>query len=188
MIMKKISLFLCLILMLTLLTSCTDKKDVSENTTDVNSTSVSQEQNVVIHIKKDLVDETEFLTYVSEFDGLKVTSDDVFHILTMSQETYTKLLKSKAQSVYDTYDSMITEGGYIQKFEYGKDFRTVKVIVDRESFDTISKETQRLELITIGAHAMSYQMFLTEGQKTTVTAVYSDTNEEAMVISLPITV
>lgn len=186
--MKKISLFLCLVLILTVLTSCSGKDINTENTTDVNSTSVSESQNVVIHIKKDLVEETEFLSYVSEFEGLKVTSDDVFHILTMSQQTYTELLKSKAQTVYDTYDSMITEGGYIQKFEYGKDFRTVKVIVDRESFDSVSKDTQRLELITIGAHAMSYQMFLTEGQKTTVTAVYSDTNEEAMVISLPITV
>lgn len=183
--MKRLALILCLVSIVSLFGSCTNETSNSESTV-IESVSETQLQNVVIRVKKDLVDETTFLTYVSEFEGLKITSDGDFHILTMSQETYTELLKSRAQMVYDAHNLMIADDGIIEDFEYGADFRTVKVLVNRAAFDGLTKDTQRLQLISIGAQAMGYQIFLTEGQKTTVTAVYSDTKEEAMIISLPI--
>lgn len=186
MIMKKISLFLVLVLMLTSFVGCGDKVDTQ---TTAPSESETQADVVTISVNKDLVaDETIFLTDISEYNGISVSSDDNFYVLTMSKETYDTFLEIKGQTVCDHFDTIVAKGGFVKDITYGDDFRTIKVKVERNAFDSIGKDTQRLQLITIGAYAMSYQMFLTEGQKTTVTAVYSDTNEEAMVITLPITV
>ena len=186
MIMKKISLFLVLVLMLTSFVSCGDKPEVESTTQPVSET---ESDVVTISVNKELVaDETTFLTEISEFEGITVSNDSNFYVLTMSQDTYIAFLKSKAQNVYDSFDEIVAKGGFVEKIEYSENFRTVTVLVDRNAFDAIGKDAQRLQLITVGAYAMSYQMFLTEGQKTTVTAVYSDTNEDAMVITLPITV
>lgn len=185
MIMKKISLFLVLVLMLTSFVGCGDKTEVESTTQPVSET---ESDVVTISIKKDRVDETTFLTSVSEFEGITVSNTDVFYVLEMSNETYITFLESKAQEVYDSFDTLVNAGSFIEEIEHGENFRTITVLVNRDGFDAIGKDTQRLQLITVGAYAMSYQMFLTEGEKTTVTAVYSDTNEEAMVITLPITV
>lgn len=181
--MKKIALLLAVLMVLCAFVSC-DKTTEEPTTTE---TTQAQPENVVIHIKKDLVDETTFLVSISEFEGISVASDDTFHILTMSQGTYVTFLKAKAQEVYDMFDEIIAAGSFVENIDYNENFRTIKVIVDRDGFDAIGKDTQRVQLMTIGAYAMSYQMFLEEGQKTTVMAIYSDTEEEAMVMSLPIT-
>ena len=184
--MKKISLFLVLVLMLTSFVGCGDKVDTQ---TTAPSESETQADVVTISVNKDLVaDETVFLTDISEYNGISVSSDDNFYVLTMSKETYDTFLEIKGQTVCDHFDTIVAKGGFVKDIDYGDNFRTIKVKVERNGFDALEKETQRLQLITIGAYAMSFQMFLTEGQKTTVTAVYSDTNEEVMVITLPITV
>ena len=186
MIMKKISLFLVLVLMLTSFVGCGDKSEVETTTQPVSET---ESDVVTISVNKELVaDETVFLTDISEFNGISVSSNDNFYILTMSQDAYDTFLEIKGQTVCDHFDTIVAKGGFVKDITYGDDFRTIKVKVERNGFDALEKETQRLQLITIGAYAMSFQMFLTEGQKTTVVAVYSDTNEEAMVITLPITV
>ncbi len=183
--MKKIALALVVLMLFSVFTAC--NKNVVEHTTTTEATE-TQPENVVISINKNLVtDETEFIVGISEFEGISVASNENFHILTMSQGTYVTFLKSKAQEVYDMYDSIISEDGFVEDITYNENFRTIKVLVDRVGFDAIGEDSQRLQLITIGAYAMSYQMFLEDGQKTTVIAVYSDTEEEAMVISLPIT-
>ena len=180
--MKKIALVLAILMVFCVLVSC--NKDVEEPTTT--ETTQAQPENVTIHIKKDLVDEVTFLTSISEFEGIKVTSDDTFHILTMSQGTYVTFLKSEAQEVYDNFDAIIATGSFVEDITYNENFRIIKVIVDREGFDAIGETTQRLQLMTIGAYAMRYQMFLDEGQKTSVIAIYSDTEEEAMLMNLPV--
>lgn len=186
MIMKKIALFLVLALMLTAFVGCGDNTEVETTTQTVSETKAEV---VTISVNKDLVaDETEFLTSISEFEGITVSNNDVFYVLSMSQDIYVSFLKSKAQSVYDNFDAIVDKDGFVKDIKHNEDFRTITVLVDREGFDAIGKDSQRLQLITIGAYAMSYQMFLESGQKTTVTAVYTDTNEEAMVITLPITV
>lgn len=192
--MKKLALVLALLIVVASFSSCTNsdynifKVEVEVDDVALSETAVSdiQPENVEISIRKDLVDEVTFLTSISEFEGITVTSNDVYHILTMSQETYVTFLKSKAQEVYDMFDEIIAAGSFVEDITYNEDFRVVKVIVDREGFDAIGKDTQRLQLMTIGAYAMSYQIFLDEGQKTTVIAVCSDTQEEVMAITLPI--
>ena len=181
--MKKLALVLALLMTICVFTSCGNKELKTEDTTQA----TTQEQiPVEISIRKDLVDEVTFLTSISEFEGITVTSNDVYHVLTMSQETYVTFLKSKAQEVYDMFDEIIAAGSFVEDITYNEDFRVVKVIVDREGFDAIGKDTQRLQLMTIGAYAMSYQIFLDEGQKTTVIAVCSDNQQEVMAITLPI--
>lgn len=181
--MKKLVLVLSVLMFFGLFTSCDNATDTETTTSEVSET---QPENVVIHIKKDMVDEASFISSVSEFEGISVASNDVHHILTMSQETYVKFLESKAQEVYDTFDKLIGADGFIEDITYSESFRTITVLVDREGFDALSKESKILQLQLVGAYGMSYQMFLEEGQKTTVTAVYSDSNEEAMKLSLPI--
>ena len=189
--MKKLALVLALLIVVASFSSCTNsdynifKVEVEVDDVTVSETE-TQPENVEISIRKDLVDEVTFLTSISEFEGITVTSNDVYHVLTMSQETYVTFLKSKAQEVYDMFDEIIAAGSFVEDITYNEDFRVVKVIVDREGFDAIGKDTQRLQLMTIGAYAMSYQMFLDEGQKTTVIAVCSDNQEEVMAITLPI--
>jgi hypothetical protein len=191
---KKLALVLALLIVVASFSSCTNsdynifKVEVEVDDVALSETAVSdiQPENVEISIRKDLVDEVTFLTSISEFEGITVTSNDVYHILTMSQETYVTFLKSKAQEVYDMFDEIIAAGSFVEDITYNEDFRVVKVIVDREGFDAIGKDTQRLQLMTIGAYAMSYQIFLDEGQKTTVIAVCSDNQEEVMAITLPI--
>ena len=182
--MKKLALILAVVMVLCAFVSCDKAAEEPATTTEVAET---QPENVVIHIKKDLVDETTFITSISEFEGISVASDETFHILTMSQDTYVTFLKAKAQDVYDMFDDIVAQGSFIEDITYNEDFRIVKVMVNRDGFDAIGKDTQRVQLMTIGAYAMSYQMFLEDGQKTTVMAVYSDTDEEAMVMTLPIT-
>lgn len=192
--MKKLALVLALLIVVASFSSCTNsdynifKVEVEVDDVALSETAVSdtKPENVEISIRKDLVDEVTFLTSISEFEGITVTSNDVYHILTMSQETYVTFLKSKAQEVYDMFDEIIAAGSFVEDITYNEDFRVVKVIVDREGFDAIGKDTQRLQLMTIGAYAMSYQIFLDEGQKTTVIAVCSDNQEEVMAITLPI--
>ena len=189
--MKKLALVLALLIVVASFSSCTNsdynifKVEVEVDDVTVSETE-TQPENVEISIRKDLVDEVTFLTSISEFEGITVTSNDVYHVLTMSQETYVTFLKSKAQEVYDMFDEIIAAGSFVEDITYNEDFRVVKVIVDREGFDAIGKDTQRLQLMTIGAYAMSYQIFLDEGQKTTVIAVCSDNQEEVMAITLPI--
>ncbi len=189
--MRKIALILSFVLILAMFSAC-GNKDINDETTEAPETesvvSETENDNVVVRVRKDIVaDETSFLTFVSEFDGLTSTSDENLYILTMSQETYAELLKAKAQEVYDAYDAMVKKDSFIKDIKYGADFRTVTVSVDRDGFDALDKGTQQMQLITIGAHAMSYQMFLEEGQNTVVTAVYADSGDEAMKMSLPIT-
>ncbi|MBO5462312.1 MAG: hypothetical protein J6A49_03265 [Clostridia bacterium] len=185
--MKKIALLLSLFFVFMCFTACGDGDVSSESTTVVPETSESVPENVVISVNKELVaDETAFLTDISEIGGISSTADENFYVLTMSQEVYKKLLTVKSQSVIAEYEALSQKGEYIEDIQYSENFRQVTVLVNREKFDAVDSGTKQIQLITIGAKAMSYQMFLAEGQKTVVSAVYSDTEEVALALSLPI--
>ena len=119
---------MALVMVLCAFASCNKATD-EPTTTEATQ---AQPEEVVIHINKNLVDETSFITAISEFEGIKVTSDDTFHILTMSQATYITFLKAKAQDVYDAFDQFVAAGSFIEDINYNENFRTVKVIVDRD--------------------------------------------------------
>ncbi len=185
--MKKIALVLSLVLVFSLLSACGESGVTEESTTNTTESTETVPENVVVSVNKELVaDETAFLTDISEIGGITSTADENFYVLTMSQEVYKKLLTVKSQAVIDEYDLCVKNCGYIEDIQYNENFRQVVVYVDREQFDAISSDSPKLQLITIGAKAMSYQMFLEEGQKVSVSAVYSGTEEVALALSLPI--
>ena len=184
--MRKIAFLLSVVFVLLSFSACATKEETTETTASETQSVQEKVENVVVSIKKELVDEAEFLTYISEIEGITSTADDVFYHLEMSQKVYKKLLKLKSQEVIKHYDKTQEENEYIEDIQHSKDFRRVTVLVDREKYDEIDSATQKLQLITLGAYAMSYQMFLTEGQKVYVSAIYSDTQEIAMDVSLPV--
>lgn len=188
--MKKTPIILFVAAVLCLLCACGNTENAPDSTVSSSGNgtlSESASENVVISVNKELVaDETVFLTDISEIGGITSTMNDNFYVLTMSQESYKNLLKSKSQEVIDEYELLSRKGEYIEDIDYSEDFREIKVYVNRQKYDAVDSATQQMQLITIGAKAMSYQMFLTEGQKTLVSAVYSGTEETAFTISLPI--
>lgn len=188
--MKKTPIILFVAAVLCLLCACGNTENAPDSTVSSSGSgtlSESASENVVISVNKELVaDETVFLTDISEIGGITSTMNDNFYVLTMSQESYKNLLKSKSQEVIDEYELLSRKGEYIEDIDYSEDFREIKVYVNRQKYDAVDSATQQMQLITIGAKAMSYQMFLTEGQKTLVSAVYSETEETAFTISLPI--
>ena len=179
--MKKIALLLIVALMLCSFVAC------GGNNEDVTTTeATTQEEKVVISINKERVaDEAEFLIGISEIEGITSTKNDNFYVLTMSQEVHKKLLDTKRAEAVSKYDAVEAQGGFYEKFECDKHLTTVKVFVDREGFDAAG-DSVYMNLISIGAVAMSYQMFVTEEPKTAVTVIYSDTEEVAYTLSLPI--
>lgn len=185
--MKKILSVLCAVSLLLAFCSC-GKDDGSGADKEISTRQTTVEaENVVISVNRDLVaDETEFLTALSEIDGITSTADENFYTLTMSQEAYKELLRVKSTEAIAEFDKLSQSEGYIEDITYTADFRDIVVYVNREKFDDANVSAQQLQLITIGAYAMSYQMFLTEGQKTTVSAVYSGTEDVALTVSLPI--
>ena len=185
--MKKIALILSLVLVFSLFSACGEKQLPDESTTNVTESTEKVPENVVVSVNKELVaDETAFLTDISEIDGITSTADENFYVLTMSQEVYKKLLTVKSDEVIDEYDALVQKGEYIEDIQHTENFRQVMVYVNREKFDAIDSATKQLQLITIGAKAMSYQMFLEDGQRVSVSAIYSGTEEVALAISLPI--
>lgn len=185
--MKKIAFLLSVVLVFLSFSACASKEDTTQTTAPETKSAEEIVENVVISIKKDLVaDEAEFLTFISEIEGITSTADDVFYNLEMSQEAYKKLLKIRSEEVIENYEKTQEEKEYIEDIQHSKDFRRVTVLVERELYDELDSATKKLQLITLGAFAMSYQMFLTDGQKVYVSAVYTDTQEIAMDVSLPV--
>ena len=183
--MKKISLLLVFVIMLTAFVGCADNTDSETTTQPVSET---QENIVTVSVNKDLVaDETEFLTGISEIDGITSTADANFYVLKMSQETYAELLDVKKKVVIDEFEKISSEISYIEKIDYNEHFREINIYVDRQGYDAADYNARQLNVLTIGATAMGkYQMFLTKGQKTFVKVLYSDTGETAYTMQLPI--
>ena len=184
--MKKIAFILSVVFVFLSFSACGAGDETNTTTAPEKETTLKAEENVVISVRKDLVqDEVEFLTGISEIEGITSTADDVFYTLEMSQEAYKKLLKVKSQEVLKQFDEAKNNNEYIQDIQHSEDFRRVTLLVNREKYAEIDEGTKKLHLITLGAIAMSYQMFLTEGQKVYVSAIYPDTKEVAMDVSLP---
>lgn len=180
--MKKICLLLVLVLVVCCFGACGGSGAV-ESTEP--STELTTTDEVVIRIKKDLiVDETAFLKELEVYDGITAESTDELLLLNMNAATYDKLVAGKHAEALADYDAFLQEEGtYIEKFDYDENFRTVKVYVNRQGYDSVSHD--KLEYIKYAAVAMEYQMYLPNGQQTTVEMIYSDTGEVIGVSSLP---
>lgn len=188
--MRKTALLLFVVAVILLFGACGNTEEAHGNMSPSENTESQSEtgsENVVVSVNKDLVaDEVTFLTDISEIGGITSTTNDNFYVLTMSRESYKNLLKAKSQEVIEEYKLLSQKGEYIEDIDYSEDFREIKIYVNREKYEAVDSASHQMQLITVGAKAMSYQMFLTEGQKTVVSAVYSDTEEIALTLALPI--
>ena len=186
--MKKLTLLLVLALIITSFAACggsdVTSDDASPETTEATKT---ENENVEISVSKEFVaDETVFLVGLSEIGEITSTAKDDLYVLSMSKETHKKLLSVKAKEVTDEYDGLVAQGKFIEKITYDDSFRAVKVYVNRGQFEAVDASTRQLQAITIGAKAMSYQIYLADGPKTSVSMIYSDTEELVFTISLPV--
>ncbi len=177
--MKKIALLLSIAVLICTLCSCGGTK--TEPTTETTAESTTNDE-VAVHIRKDLlVDEASFVSEIQQFEGITVNSTDEKIILVMNSAAYDNLVAAKNNEAVESYNDILSEEGtYVEKFDYDENFRHVKVYVNRQGFDAIGN--QNMEYIKFAGIAMAYQMYLPNGQRTTIELIYSD-NEEVIGIS-----
>lgn len=181
--MKRISLILSLVLLISLLSACGTKDNSADDTDVANSTTLAQD--VELEISKDtLADADEFLNNMESYGAdVKDNADGNSYIFTFSVEEHKKLLDEKYAEVTKAFkDFEADENHYIDAVEYDEDFRNLVFNVNKDLYDSDKDATNN---ILIAAKALSYQMYLGTGQKTNVKVVYSGTEEVVSEFSLP---
>lgn len=189
--MRKISLIITLLFIASLFTACgtentPDATETSEKTTV--ETTEKQEETVKIAISKDtLADAESFIQSMKEY-GAEVTdiSDAGGYILIFSKEEHETLLKDKYDETVKKFKEYEDdEKSYVEKVEYDEDFRNLKIFVQKEAWDATSSN---MNDIVISSTALSYQLYLEDGQKTDVEIIYSGTDTVVSTFTLPMTI
>ncbi len=179
--MKKLALFLALLVVVCSLCACGGSTEEPTETTAPETTT----DEVVIRIRKDLiVDTDEFKTDMQKYEGVSVSETDELILLTMNSASYDKLVEAKHEEAVKAYDALKTqEGSFVDNIVYDENFRDVKVYVNREKYDAVSHNS--MEYVTYAANALVYQMYLPNGQQCKVQMIYADTEEVIGTTTLP---
>lgn len=179
--MKKLALFLALLVFVCSLCACGGSTEEPTETTAPETTT----DEVVIRIRKDLiVDTDEFKTDMQKYEGVSVSESDELILLTMNSASYDKLVEAKHEEAVKAYDALKTqEGSFVDNIVYDENFRDVKVYVNREKYDAVSHNS--MEYVTYAANALVYQMYLPNGQQCKVQMIYADTEEVIGTTTLP---
>lgn len=199
--MKKISLLLCLVLVVGMLAGCGSKSDKGTvgvigsvgsdgatsggDATTTKSTTEDENSDVTISISKDsVVDTEEFIQGMKKF-GAEVEnkeSSDSFKF-TFTASEYKKLLEAKHKECVKAFKELEKkEDHYVEKIEYDDNFRNLKISVNKELYDASTKTDDYI----IAACALAYQLYITENSYTKVTVVYSGSDEVISSFSLPL--
>ncbi|MGN1316497.1 MAG: hypothetical protein ACI4VW_05465 [Acutalibacteraceae bacterium] len=190
--MKKLSLLLTLVLVVSLLTACgtTNTSGETTNTEETKAeTTVKEtktdEQNVRIAVdKSNLADEESFINSMKEY-GAEVNSIEGAngYLLVFSKSEHEKLLEDKHKATVEKFKKYENdESSYIDSVEYDEDFRNLKLFVNKEKYEESGSTTGN---VVIASAALSYQMFLEDGQKISVQVIYADTEEVVSTFTLP---
>ncbi len=183
--MKKISLVITLLLIVSLLTACGTKSPFDTSKLTETTTVETTEKVVKIGVQKaDLSDSENFVKKMKEY-GAEVSDMNGAegYWFTFSVAEHEKLLAEKHATVvkkFKEYED--NEEHYIDTIEYDKDFRNMTFNVDRDLYDSNANATTDL---VIAAVALSYQIYLEDGQKTNVKVVYTGTEEVISSFTLP---
>ena len=181
--MRKTALILALILVVSMCAACGNEADSIETT---QTTVETTEENVVrISVSKDSLTDAEGFIKRMEKYGAEVSdlSDDKGYLFVFSESEHKKLLEDKRSETINKFKEYEDdESHYIDRIEYDDDFRNMTFYVDRVLYDTNSNTTS---CIVVAASALSYQLYLEDGQKTTVQVVYSDNEEVINSFTLP---
>ncbi len=183
--MKKISLIITVVLVVALLSACGNKNSFDTSKLTETTTVETTEKVVKIGVKKaDLSNSENFVKKMKEY-GAEVSdmSGAEGYWFTFSAAEHEKLLSEKyadAVKKFKAYED--DEAHYIDTIEYDEDFRNMTFNVDRDLYDSNANATTD---IVVAAVALSYQIYLEDGQKTNVKVVYSGTDEVISSFTLP---
>lgn len=185
--MKKLSLLLTLLLVVSLFTACGTQDADGGTTTQTTAAEETKanEQNVRIAVdKSNLADEESFVNSMKEY-GAEVNSIEGAngYLLVFSKPEHEKLLEDKHKATVEKFKKYEDdESSYVDSVEYDEDFRNLKLFVNKEKYGESGSTTGN---IVIASAALSYQMFLEDGQKVSVQVIYSDTQEVVSTFMLP---
>lgn len=186
--MKKVSLLISILLIVSLFTACGTQK-VSDTTETSKTTTVetTAKEEAIVRIAVDksaLADSESFIQSMKDY-GAEVNdiSGADGYLLVFSKSEHEKLLQDKYDETvkkFKEYED--NEEHYVDSVEYDEDFRNLKIYVDKELYDTTANTTSD---IVVAAVALSYQIYLEDGQKTNVEVIYSGTEEVVSTFMLP---
>lgn len=187
--MKKISLIITAFVLVALLASCSDGK--TDNTTTQKATTSSVEttekkENIVrIAVDKSNLEDPEAFAKEMEEYGAEV--QDITgtngYLLLFSREEHKKLLDEKKNDAIEKFKEYEdNEEHYVDSIEYDDDFRNLKIYVNKEMYEKTGSTTGN---IVVASSALAYQMYLEQGQRTSVSVIYSETQEVVSTFTLP---
>ena len=184
--MKKLSLLLCIILVVGLLAGCGAKSGNDDTTTP--ATTEEKATDVTITVKKETVVEVdEFVKDMESFGAeVKNEENDDSLFFTFSDAEYKKLLDAKKKECLDNFKGVEEDpDNYVEKIEYDDNFRNITISVNKEMYDVIDSMTSEY---AVAANALAYQIYINENQYTKVSVVYTGTETVVSSFSLPVNI
>ena len=184
--MKKLSLLLCLVLVVGLLAGCGTESGNDDTTTP--ATTEEKAADVTITVKKETVVEVdEFVKDMESFGAeVKNEENDDSLFFTFSDTEYKKLLDAKKKECLDNFKVVEEDpDNYVEKIEYDDNFRNITISVNKEMYDVIDSMTSEY---AVAANALAYQIYINENQYTDVSVVYTGTETVVSSFSLPVNI
>ena len=184
--MKKLSLLLCIILVVGLLAGCGAESGNDDTTTP--ATTEEKATDVTITVKKETVVEVdEFVKDMESFGAeVKNEENDDSLFFTFSDAEYKKLLDAKKKECLDNFKGVEEDpDNYVEKIEYDDNFRNITISVNKEMYDVIDSMTSEY---AVAANALAYQIYINENQYTKVSVVYTGTETVVSSFSLPVNI
>ena len=181
--MKKFALLIALVLVVSLFSACGSEIDVADTTQAVPET--TEEQLVRVSVSKSVLEDSEAFIKSMKKYGAEVNDINGAdgYLFVFSKTEHKKLLEDKFNETVKKFaEYEDDENHYIDNIEYDEDFRNMTFYVDREIYDSTGSTTGN---IVVASSALSYQIYLEDGQKTNVKVVYSDNEEVVTTFFLP---
>ena len=186
--MKKLSLLLCLGLVVCLFAGCSTESGNDTTTEPTVEATEEKVSDVTISIKKDSVVEVEdFIQDMKSFGAeVKNEEDDDSLFFTFSNEEHKKLLDAKKKECIDNFKGFENDpDNYVEKIEYDDNFRNITISVNKELYDVVDSTVGEY---AVAANALAYQLYINENQYTNVSIVYTGSEEVISSFSLPVNI
>ena len=172
-----------------LLSSC--GSDNAPESNDGNSTTEAVNGNVTIEIEKlNIADEATFSDDLKAY-GAEITEseDGEKLVFEFTNKEYEILIQDKREETVKAFEALENDAeSYVEKMEYDDDFRNLKIFVNKQAYDEKASASSLGNIFNdyaIGAKAVAFQIYLKDGQKTTVEIYYTGTEEPISRFVLP---
>ncbi len=187
--MKKLSLVLCLLACVVLLSSC--GSDAASDSTDNSTTTEAVNETVIIEIEKlNIADEATFSDDLKAYGAEITDSEDGEKIVCeFTKKEYDILIQDKREETVKAFEDLENNAeSYVEKVEYDDDFRNLKIYVNKEAYDkkaSASALGNTFNDYAIGAKAVAFQIYLKDGQRTITEIYYTGAEEPISRFILP---